>query len=790
MADASKPMMGSVAVDHQSSPRVGNLPADATSFVGRRNERADARRLLADARLVTLTGVGGVGKTRLALRVAASLHRAFAEQVWLVDLTELSDPGLLAASVAETLHVPENSRRDALSILTDHVRDRQLLLVLDNCEHLLQECAVLADTLLRNAPGLRILATSRQPLNVPDEHTMLVPPLPTPEAGGEWATGDETPDQYAAVALFVERAVAVQPDFALTADNRDVVIGICRRLDGIPLAIELAAARLKTLTPQQILERLDNRYKLLTHGPRSVPPRHQSLQALIDWSYDRMSTAERLVWLRSSVFAGSFDLEAAEAVCSGAGIERGDVMDLVTSLIDRSILVREGGADGVARYRQLETIREYGRSRLAEIGEVPNIRRLHRDHFQRIATQTRVEGFAAHQLSWFRRVELNYVDLRLALEFCATEPGEAQTGLRMAADLRYHWVRSYYLNEGRSWFDRLLALDQKASRARADALWTASWLAIIQGDISTATSMLDEARALGEALEEPAVIAYAALYSGFAAMYTGDTEGALRWYDEALQRHRAIRNQHGVALTLIRASLAYAFIGDSKRAIGLGEECLALCNAVGDVWHKAYALMALGVEVWREGDSRRGRALEQESLRMNLAMDSRLGISLNLEILAWIAADNDQFERAAQLLGIVETMSRSSGAPLAGYGHLARYQEEALDRTREALGEESFDHLLQRGAGLTFRQAIAYALGEKVPAPRPASHGAEPRLTRREREIAGLVAQGQSNREIASTLVIAQRTAESHVENILVKLGFTSRAQIAAWVAAREQQRD
>ncbi|MEQ4209996.1 LuxR C-terminal-related transcriptional regulator [Actinopolymorpha sp. B9G3] len=775
--------MSSVA---HAAHRPGNLPADATTFVGRRSEVAEVRRLLSDARLVTLTGVGGVGKTRLAVRIAAGMQRAFHDGVWLVDLTRLSDPSMVVQAVLETLQVHDQSSRDPLRILTDYLRDRQVLLVLDNCEHLLQACATVADALLRTAPGLRILATSRQPLNIPDEHTMPVHPLTLPEDGQTSLPGDLSA-QSGAVALFVDRAVAVHHDFALTKANQSAVVGICRQLDGIPLAIELAAARLRTLTPEQILERLDDRYRLLTTGPRSAAPRHQTLQALIDWSFERLSSAEQLLWMRTSVFSGSFDLTAAEAICAGDGIKTEDVIDLVAELIDKSILVREESGR-VARYRQLDIIREYGRRKLAGLGDEARTRLRHRDYYQRIAARTAVEQFGPNQVEWFGGLTLDYADLRAAMEYCLTTPGEAQNGLRMAADLLFHWVRSYYLIEGRRWLDRMLAADTTPTRARADALWSDSWLAIIQGDTAAAQVMLDEARRLGEHFDSPRILGYVALFSGFAAMYSGDSATALRRYDEARQLHLAAGNQQGLALTFIRLCMGYSFLGDSERAIAMGEECVKLSDAVGDIWCKAYALMAMGIDVWRQGDARRATVIEQESLRMNRSLDARLGIALNLEVLAWVAASVGQFQHSASLLGALQKLKRSTGAPLSGYGHLAGYHEACVNRVRDALGAEGYDAMVLQGANLNLDQAISLALREKEHHARPApARGEAVHLTRREREIAELVAKGQSNKEIAAALVIAQRTAESHVENILVKLGFTSRAQIAAWVSAHGQ---
>jgi len=755
--------------------------------VGRRAELAEVRKTLSGHRMVTLTGVGGVGKTRLAQRAAAGLHRAFRDGIWLVDLTRIAEPASVEQAVIETLQIHDQTRRDGLLILADHLRDRHLLLILDNCEHLLGECAVLADTLLRRVMGVRILATSRQPLNIANERVMPVLPLPIPDSEESSTLSAKS---FGAVELFVERATAVQHDFRLTPQNRAAIVGICRRLDGIPLAIELAAARLRTLTPEQILKRLDHRYRLLTTGARSAPARHQTLQALIDWSFERMSRPEQLLWMRSSMFAGSFDLTAAEAVCSGDGIEPDEVIDLIGELVDKSILVREEH-EGVARYRQLDTLREYGRRRLEAEGDEATIRRRHRDYYLQVAAQSVVKQFAPEQAEWYGKVQQDYPDLRAAMEYCLASPGEGQHGLRMAADLLYHWIRSYYLNEGRRFLDRLLASETEASVARADALWTNSWLAIIQGDLDAARRMLAEARQLAEQLDARRSLAYVELFSGFAAMYEGDTQTALRHYEAALERHRELGNPHGMALTLIRLSLAHSYCGDSDLATAHAQRSLELSNGSGEIWHKAFALMALGVEAWRRGDFRRAVSLEQESLRLSRKLDTRLGMSLNVEVLAWIAASAGRWQRAAKLLGILQTLKRSTSATLSGYGHLAPYHEQCVERVKGALGE-SYDTAFEAGSRLDFDHALAYALQEKERHP---GHARAPRsdmarLTRRERETAQLVAEGRTNKEIAAALVIAQRTAEAHVENILVKLGFTSRAQIAAWVAAQRDLDD
>ncbi|MGI8331456.1 ATP-binding protein [Actinomadura scrupuli] len=746
--------------------------------MGRRREVAEVKRLLSASRLVTLTGVGGVGKSRLASRVAVGLRRAFPDGVWLVELADLDRPELLIPTVIEALEIRDHSTRRPMTVLIENLQDKQALIVLDNCEHLLQECAVMAERLLRAAPELRILATSRQVLGVASEQTLAVPTLPLPEEGPHPAARGMPKSE--AVQLFVERAEAVLPDFVLTETNRETVERICQRLDGLPLGIELAVVRLRALSVHQLLDRLDDRFRLLTAGSRAVLPRHQTLRALIDWSYALCTRQERLLWARASVFSGGLDLEAAEAVCSGGGIAREDVLDLVIGLVDKSILIREEHS-GWVRYRLLETIRQYGRERLDESGGILELRRRHRDYYRALAAEARGRLFGPDQVRWFTRLRLEHANLRAALEFCFIGP-EHRIGLGMATDLLYHWITSYYLGEGRGWLDRGLAGDLAPSEDRARALWADSWLAIIQGDCGVADAMLKESKVLGEQLNLESVGAYVALYSGMVAMCRDDTGTAIPLYEEAVARHRAAGDPVGLALALIRLSLAHSFLGNSARAVALGEEADAVCDAYGEGWHKAYSMMALGIEVWRQGDTRRATALEQESLRFNRSLDDSLGVGMNLEVLAWIAATEEQFPRVAQLLGILQTTWQTIGAPLSGFGHLAHYHDECEFRTRRALGSAAFHAAFRRGADLAYGDAIAYALHEHQAAGPPAGTGPQPSpLTRREIEIARLIAQGMSNKEIAGALVIAQRTAEGHVEHILNKLGFNSRAQIATW---------
>jgi predicted ATPase/DNA-binding CsgD family transcriptional regulator len=778
--------MAVVAPSVSTRRQEGKLPAEVTSFVGRRSEVAEVRRRLSGSRLVTLTGVGGVGKTRLASRVAAEVRSAFPDGVWLVELAGLENSDLLAQTVAEALEIRDHSSRPPLDVLTDHLRDKRTLVILDNCEHLLPQCAVLADSLLRSTADLKILATSRQVLGLTYEHTLAVPALDLPSIENP-RLSTKSLTRCDAVRLFIERAGAVLPGFSVTEANREAVERICRQLDGIPLGIELAVVRLRALSVQQLLERLDDRFQLLTAGSRVVLPRHQTLRALIDWSYVLCTDQERLLWARASVFTGGFDLEAAEEVCSGDGISREEVLDVVTGLVDKSVLLREEPHSTV-RYRLLDTLRQYGREQLVAAGQTAPWQRRHRDYYRRLAGEARAELFGPSQVAWFTRLHLEHTNLRTALEYSFAEPGEAETGLAMASDLLYHWITSYYLGEGRRWLDEGLAICTEPSQVRARALWTNSWLAVIQSETAAAAAMLEESGKLGKRLADESVVAYTALYSGMIAMYRGDAEAAIVLYEEAVARHQATNDPVGLALSLIRLSLVHSFLGDSPRAISIGEESLRVCDAYGEGWHRAYTMMALGIEVWRQGDTRRAAELEKASLGFNRSLDDPLGVGVNLEVLAWIAATEEHYERAAQLLGILQTVWQAIGAPLSGYGHLVKYHDECESRTSGALGAPAFRAAVKKGCRLSYEEALSYALEEHLATVEPGEEDERPSpLTRRETEIAHLVAQGLSNKEIAATLVIAQRTAEGHIEHILSKLGFTSRAQVAVWVLEHDR---
>jgi predicted ATPase/DNA-binding CsgD family transcriptional regulator len=777
---------------------IGNLPAELTSFDGRRRELADVRRLLADARLVTLTGIGGTGKTRLAVRAGGQLRRAFADGVWFVDLTELrnpgplnwqvSDPDVLAHLVAIALGIQERGGGVSVRHLTDHLADRQTLLVLDNCEHLLPACALLADALLRACPGLRILATSREPLTVDGETVLAVPPLPTTQPG---LTDLELSES---VLLFVTRAQSVTAGFELTVRNRAAVTEICHRLDGLPLAIELAAARIRVLAPQQILDRLTDRFALLRRATRQAPARQQTLRACTDWSFELCSKPERLLWARLTVFVGGFELDAVEGVCADDQLPAADLLDLVSGLVEKSILIRDDGSEGpgaTARFRMLETIRDYGQEKLREAGQDAGLRRRHCDWYQQLLTRARAEWAGDRQASWMARLRYEHPNLRAAVEFCLAEPGDAETAMRLAVTLPgLYWRARGLFGEGRRWLDRALAQATAQTALRARALLVNSHLAFAQGDAGTGRRLLAEGESLTRRLDSSVELAYADYIRGFGALYANDLPVAV----ETLDRARVIlsglpdRDTHLYLMVLCGLCRAGALAGEYERAAAVLREMLAIVESRSAGFHRSITLWDGGLIAFCRGDLRQAAAQVTEALRLKRRWVShdRYNTAQCLELLAWITAGQGRHRRAAVLSGAADSLWSDLGTPIASYLHLVGRHDACERQIRAAVGDATFADSFDHGRRLEYEDAVAYALEEsRQPAP-TARTDAPVSLTRREREVADLVAQGLSNKEVAGRLVISQRTAESHVEHILDKLGFTSRAQVAAWVTTQQ----
>nr|BAL59164.1 adenylate/guanylate cyclase [Candidatus Acetothermum autotrophicum] len=723
-----------------------NLPIQLTSFIGREREMKEVKELLKQTRLLTLTGSGGCGKTRLALQVAADLLEEYPDGVWFVEFTVLTDPALVPSTVAATLGIHEEPGRPALLTLAEALKPRTLLLILDNCEHLVGACAQLAETLLRSCPHLRILATSREALGIAGEVTWRVPSLSLPQPH-ELAQPDSLMNltKYEAIRLFIERAEAASPEFKVTPHSIKDIVQICQRLDGIPLAIELAAARVKALSVEQIAARLDDRFRLLTGGSRTALPRQQTLRAMMDWSYELLNERERTLFRRLSAFAGGFTLEAAEAVCADEQIPSYEIIDLLTNLVSKSLVVFEEH-DEEARYRLLETVRQYARDKLLETGEAARVRDRHRDWFLAFAERAESALQGPDQALWLKRLETEHDNLRAALEWSSADP---ETGLRLASALWLFWYLRGYVSEGREWLKHFITKAAHAPAAlRAKALYGASMLARAQDDYAHAIRLLEESLALYRAAKDTRGVALALGNLGIIAFARGDYARATRLHEESLEHFRALGDRVGMASALSELGNVAMYQGDLARAEQLLEEGLGLSRAAQDDQGIALALRRLGAVLFQKGERARAKALLQESLELYRELGAVPGlasvlnslgmialsegdaqragtllreslrkyrdvgdkwhIALCLDRLARVAAAQGDWERAARLLGAEEALREAIGAPLPPSERDGR--EHTLKNAHKHLSEELFAAAWADGYAMKLDHAIAYAL--------------------------------------------------------------------------------
>ena len=758
-------LVRSIAPPSQTAARkavdtaTNNLPVQLTSFIGREREMAEVKQRLSTARLVTLTGPGGSGKTRLALEVAGELVAEYADGVWWVEHDSLEDAALVPQAVATVLGVREEPGRALTETLTDYLQPRQVLLVLDNCEHLVEACATLADTLLRACPELRVLTTSREVLRVNGEQEYPVPPLALPDP-------DQPPTveallQYEAVELFIQRAEAVRPSFVLHDANAPAVADICVRLDGLPLALELAAARIKLLSPRVMLARLEDRFKLLRGGARDLPARQRALRATIDWSHDLLDEDEQTLFRRLAVFIGGRTLEGVEVVCSPMDAGDGlaplqiDVLDGLASLVDKSLIQQEEGVDGEPRFTMLVTIHQYAAERLEGSGEAEALRRRHAAYYLALAEEAEAELRGPEQGMWLERLEAEHDNLRAALRW-AQEIGEAETGLRLGGALwRFWYVRGYY-SEGREWLAGLLALARasKPTATRAQALNGAGLLAHEQGDYAAARSLYEESLAirrelgdkrgiaislnsLGHVVREQGEYAKARSFYGESlairrelgdkrgiavslnnlgnvAHDQGDYAAARSLYGESLAIKRELGDKRGIAISLNSLAEVVCEQGDYAKACSLYEKSLAIKRELGDKRGIAVSLDGLGLVARHQGDYVAARSLHGESLAIFRELGYRWGVLAVLEGFVALAAAQGQPERALRLAGAAAALREAIGAPLP-----PTYQAELerhLETAQQALGEQASATALADGRAMTMEQAIAYALEEAAQA--------------------------------------------------------------------------
>ncbi|QKV96992.1 hypothetical protein HUT19_39250 [Streptomyces sp. NA02950] len=706
--------MGSIRRGRQA----GNLPAETTSFVGRGAELAQLSGQLKQARLVTLTGVGGVGKTRLALRAAGENQAAFPDGVWLVELSPLQDPALVGHVIFEKLPLADQTARPVVEVLIEWLVDKRLLLVLDTCEHLVDTCARLADLLLESAPGLHILATSRQCLDLAREREVALAPLPAVPRS------DSGPSD--AVVLFAERAAAVMPGFVLTESNEEAVTGICRRLEGIPLAIELAAARLPELSVDELEQRLHARFDLLTaqetgDNEAGLLPRHQTLRTAIGWSHELCAPLERLLWARLSVFTGGFDADAAKEVCSGGPLSAQQIPRLLYGMVDKSIIIEQEdppGPDSVPeRYRMLDTVREYGRQWLRELGEEERTQRRHRDFYLAFALRGDAEWIGPDQVAWYERSVAERANLRAALEFSLAEP-DGRTALELAGALWFFW-HCGFRREGRRYLEQALAADSRPGPARTRALWTCAAIAVSQGDSEAGMRLGTVCQEAAQAQGDLGGVRAAAYPIGTSLYHKEELAAAAVVFDQALAP--PLPGSSGgyqlAAWLLTQGMRAFVHIQQTEldQAAAVTEELWAECEQRGDRWMRA---LPGWLRAW--GDLGRGEVASaaahgRASLAIWWQLQDSTGIGLGVDTLASAAAAQGEGERAARLFGLGQQLWQLVGRQQAGAQWLVAARERCERQAREAIGDTAYEAARTAGAEMDPEAGIAYALATPPP---------------------------------------------------------------------------
>ena len=758
--------------------RLGNLPAEATSFIGRQGALAEVRKKLSQARLVSLVGPGGVGKTRLAIRIGTDLGRGFKDGVWLAELADVRDARLVSNALMLALDLRDQAATEPLALLLAYLQDKQLLLVVDNCEHLLAAAAQLVAEVVKAAPGVHVIATSREPLSVDGEHVIPVPPLELPSGQAE-PLGRLR--QNEAVLLFTERAAAAAGRFELTDANRAAVVELCRRLDGLPLAIELAAVRTRVLSVEQIRDRLHDRFSLLTAGGRAALPRHQTLRTTIEWSHELLNAGERALLRRLCVFAGRFTLDDVEPVCTSHDVLAAQSLDLLSSLVDKSLVIKED-VRGVACYRLHETMREFARLKLREAGEEEMVEDRANEYYRGRCQQS--VGQSRYRLDeWLDWMDLEIDNIRAVLGRYLARC-DALSGIDLATSVGWYWI-TRATTEGVRWLDDLAVCGPGHPQAQFWAYFLRGFLAVLKADATAGRPAIERAVATARALAEPVLLSQALSMASIAANLAGDRPSAMHLLEEAAIVTGPLDDLPARISVLQARALNGFFEGDIEAVKVAASEGVRLSRDVGDLYSLEMMLLNSGGAALITGDLDQAKQFYTEALKIAQRIDDRVAQYALLDGLGCVAAGSGQARLAGQLIGAAETVRTQAGASLIPIlaPLLARAEASAIS----ALGASKFAAEVNAGKGLSRDEALRLALGEPARAPASAIDsrvGDMALLGRREADVARLVAEGLSNKQIGARLFISERTVDSHVRSILNKLGFNSRAQIAGWVAS------
>lgn len=773
------------ALDMDGSPTL-HLPTYLSSFIGRKQEITEIQQRVAANRLVTLTGPGGCGKTRLAYEAARGMQDEFVDGVWAPEFASLLDGALLPQAVASSLNLGEQSGVSLTRTLIDHLQSLQALLIFDNCEHLIADCALLVQTLLVSCPNLKILATSREPLKVSGEAVFDVPPLsmPDPQPWRRPSSPKQALPVYErseAVRLFVERASSAAPKFSLDVENGPWIAEICRHLDGMPLAIELAAARVRSLSLRQIAGRLDDRFKLLTLGTRTSPERQQTLLATLDWSYELLTKEEQLLFRRLSVFAGGWTLEEVEDVCFDDRLQPSEVLDLLTSLVDKSFVMTTS-FKGENRYGMLETVREYAKQRLTESGEQSRVQQKHAETFLEIVRKM-VSG--GSWLVWPRdansvkQLEMEHDNFRAALGWSANH--DLETAVQLAAKLAQFWQQRGYLGEGLKWFETILSSGHEISEpVRAESLLFIGYLSLYSGEFERVESVLKQAEEIYRKLNNPNGIGWQLVWLAWAKVAKGDYVEAIKLGQQAcaILGKQEGANGTGVALAAVgEAEYLSGHFAEAEKTIG---RSLDFFRETGILFAAGRRLTRLSQIALAQNEMERAAELARQGLIACVTAGDDSGVTMALAAMAAITEKEGEPRRAATILGAVAGLREIYGAAFWFFDQLE--YDRCYEAVRSQLDSSFFKAAMEKGHAFNLDQSVQYALqGETQTEDLQAFGG----LSAREREVASLIAQGKSNREIAAVMTVSEKTIETYVTRILNKLGFDKRVQIAVWAVER-----